>query len=111
MLQLPLLARKFHGMLGDRNVKLVVVSDDDVASRSRALVAAATRRAVPVMLLPYTMLNPDEPAAAAAADGRRSHEVRYWHQRMLLDRRPAWGRRYRDRTLLRVPAARRSRLR
>jgi hypothetical protein len=96
-----ILASAYRRLLQSRKVDLVVVPEDNVGSRSRALVAAATRLAIPVLLLPYTFANLDE--AAQALRRRASHRVRRPDQRLFATMRPAWVRKAYGQELLRLP--------
>lgn len=99
LVHLPVFAAKFRRIL--RGVDLVVVAEDSVGSRSRALVAAAERLHVPVLLLPFTIVNPDE--AASVVRYHPSHLVLRPDQRAFAWLRPRWVREAGRRRLLRVP--------
>jgi hypothetical protein len=97
----PLLLASFQKLLRHRKIDLVVVSEDNVAGRSRVLVGAATRAAIPVFLLPYTIPNPYE---AALILGRRpAYQVRGWFASMFAALRPNWVLTGPEGRLLRLP--------
>src|SRR5262249_53148032 len=91
----------YRRLLRRSKIDLVVVAEDNVGGRSRVLVAAATRQNRPVLLVPYTFPNPDEPAATLG--GFRGHQVRRPDQRLFAALRPRWERRTGNRRILRLP--------
>lgn len=101
VIHLPVFAARFRRLLQARRIDLVVVAEDNVGGRSRALVAAAARLGIPVLLLPFTIVNPDE--AASALRQLSSHRVRRPLQRLFAALSPRWVRKDRDLKLLRLP--------
>jgi hypothetical protein len=97
----PLLLLAYRKLLRRRKVSLVVVTEDNVAGRSRALVAAASRAGVPVLLLPFTIPNPYE--AAWILGRRRHYQVRGWFTRLFAALRPNWVLTTATARLLRLP--------
>ncbi len=84
----PYLLVTFRRLLRQRKIDMVVVAEDSVAGRSRALVEAASRAGVPILLLPFTIPNPYE---AARILGRgRDYQVRGWFARVFAGLRPRW---------------------
>jgi hypothetical protein len=103
LIHLPVFAAQYRRLLRRRRVDLVVVAEDSVSSRSRALLSTAQRLGVSALLLPYTISNPDE--IAASLRQQRAYQVRLPHQRAFLAWRPQWGRQEDGRQLLRLPAS------
>lgn len=97
----PVFAARFRRLLKRRGVDLVVVAEDSAASRSRALVAAAERLRLPVLLLPFSVVNPNE--AAASLRQLPNHRIQGWMRRAFAALRPNWVRRDHDNELLRLP--------
>jgi hypothetical protein len=97
----PLLLIAYRKLLRSRQINLVVVTEDSVAGRSRALVAAASRAGVPVLLVPFTIPNPYE--AASTLGRRREYQVRGLFARVFAALRPNWVLTVADRRLLRLP--------
>jgi hypothetical protein len=95
------LMASYGRLLRGRNIDLVVVAEDNVGGRSRVLVAAATQQNRPVMLVPYTFPNADEPVATLG--GFRAHQIRRPDQRLFAALRPRWERRAGSKRLLRLP--------
>jgi hypothetical protein len=96
----PYLLRTYRKLLRLHKIDLVVVTEDSVAGRSRALIATAARMGVPVLLLPFTIPNPRE---AARILGRgRAYQVGLL-ARGLAALRPAWLRQMAEGRLIRVP--------
>jgi hypothetical protein len=94
------LLRAYGKLLRLHNVDLVVVTEDSVAGRSRALIEAAARAKVPVLLVPFTIPNPYE---AARILGRgRAYQVG-WLARILAALKPAWILQAAEGRLIRVP--------
>jgi hypothetical protein len=96
----PWLLRTYRKLLRHHEVDLVVVTEDSVAGRSRALVATAARMGVPVLLLPFTIPNPHE---AARILGRGSAYQAGALARMLATLRPEWLLQVPEGRLIRVP--------
>lgn len=97
----PLLLAAYRKLLQRRKIDLVVVTEDNVAGRARALVAAAIRAGVPVLLLPFTVPNPYE--AARILGRRRAYQVRGWFSRLFAALRPNWVLTAPEGRLLRLP--------
>lgn len=97
----PVFAARFRRLLKRRRVDLVVVAEDNPASRSRALVAAAERLHLPVLLLPFSIVNPSE--AAGSLRQLPDHRLRGWARRAFAAFRPNWVRQDGDSKLLRLP--------
>lgn len=97
----PALFVQYRRLLRRRKVDLVIVAEDNVAGRSRALVEAATRAGIPVLLLPFTIPNRDE--AARLVGHRRSYQARGPLARMFASLRPKWVYEATGGPLLRIP--------
>jgi hypothetical protein len=84
----PWLLHNYRHLIHGRKIDLVIVAEDSVAARSRALIEAASRSGVPVLLLPFTIPNPLE---AVRILGRgRSYRVRGLLARAFAWLKPAW---------------------
>jgi hypothetical protein len=104
LIHLPVFAAKYRRLLQERKIDLVVVAEDSVSGRSRALVAAAERLRIPVMLVPFTIVNPEE--AASTIRQLPSHRLRRFDQRAFAALRPRWVRKDDGVDLLRLPLGR-----
>jgi hypothetical protein len=91
----------YRRLFRHRKIDLVVVTEDSVAARSRALIATASRAGVPVLILPFTIPNPYE---AARILGRRpDYQVHGWLARVFARLRPNWILEAPEGRLIRLP--------
>ncbi len=97
----PVLFAQYRRLLRSRKVDLVIVTEDNVAGRSRALVEAATRAGIPVLLLPFTIPNSDE--AARLLGHQPSYQARGPIARLFASLRPNWVHEAIGGPLLRMP--------
>jgi hypothetical protein len=104
LIHLPVFAARYRRLLLDLKIDLVVVTEDSVSSRSRALLAAAERLRIPALLLPFTIVNPEE--AATVIRQLPAHRVRRLDQHAFAAMRPRWVRKDREGALLRLPVGR-----
>jgi hypothetical protein len=82
------LLRHFRKTIRRHGVDLVIVAEDSVAARSRAMVEAASQAGLPVLLVPFTIPNPLE---AVRILGRgRAYQVRGPLERAFAWAKPAW---------------------
>lgn len=95
------LLRTYRRLLQRHKVDLVVVTEDSVAGRSRALVEAARRAGVPILLLPFTIPNPQE--AIRILGRNRRNQVR-WLAGIVAAVRPNWIMQAAEDRLIRLPA-------
>jgi hypothetical protein len=83
------LLHHFRKLIRDHRVDLVIVAEDSVAARSRALVEAASQCGLPVLLVPFTIPNPLE---AVRILGRgRAYQVSGPLKRAFVWARPGWA--------------------
>lgn len=94
--------RRASAALAQVGADILVLAEDNVAQESPAWVAAAHRRGIAAVVVPYTVANPREFLLGAARDARS-------HVRTLFDRAvarvlPTWVAHHLGRRVLRLPA-------
>ena len=88
----------YRRLFKQRSIDLVVVTEDSVAARARALVHVAMRFGVPVLITPFTIPNPYE--AARILGRRRDYQLHGFVAQLFAKLRPNW---ILDRKWIRLP--------
>jgi hypothetical protein len=78
----------YRRLFKQRSIDLVVVTEDSVAARARALVHVAMRAGVPVLIMPFTIPNPYE--AARILGRRRDYQLHGFVAQLFAKLRPNW---------------------
>lgn len=107
LIRRPVARRRFQrlrasasALIAETRAELVVVAEDSLDLGTPLMVQAAHARGVPVVVVPFTIPNPGEPAEAFFHNPTR--QVRFGN-RGFAKRHPRWIHEHRGRQLLRMP--------